>query len=157
MTRTSNQYGAKSYLLNLAGALLLVFLANAFIFLANRSQEGPQPNPALAPPGYVIGIIWVLLFVAMSTSRWLSLRAGDRVAARVVAGLIFLCAIYPLYTMALSSLHLGLYGNIATGIAALVTASMVYRKSHLGGSLIMLVVLWLIFATYLIIEQLKGR
>lgn len=150
------RYRTKSYLWNLGWALALVMLANAFIFFANRAEEGPTPRVGLAPPGYVIGMIWVLLFVAMSTSRWLSLRADDLKAARLVGALIVICAIYPLYTLALSNLVLGLLGNVTTGILALVTAMVVYRRSRLGGSLLLLVVAWLSFATYLIAEQMKG-
>jgi translocator protein len=157
MTQTPSPFGAKSYLLNLAAALGLVLLANAYIFVANRHEEDAQSSAPFAPPGYVIGIIWVFLFMAMSTSRWLSLRAGDRTAAHFVAVLALLCAVYPLYTQALRSLSLGLFGNIVTGVFAVVTAAIVFRRSFLGGSLISLVVVWLGFATYLILEQRKGR
>jgi tryptophan-rich sensory protein len=107
----------------------------------------------------VIGIVWVFLFAAMGAARWLvaSREDGRGKGSLPVLLLVLFCASYPLYTLALSSLTLGLIGNAATALFALWVAARVRPVSRLAAGLVTAPAVWVAFASYLIAEQMLGR
>jgi tryptophan-rich sensory protein len=71
--------------------------------------------------------------------------------------LLLFCAAYPIYTLGLRNLALGLVGNIATAILAVWVALQIRRTSPLATGLVSTVAVWVIFASFLIVEQMTGR
>ena len=152
-----NRTDKTGLILNIALALGLVFAVNAFIFFVNPGEES-RTAPASPVPGYVIGIIWTILFLAMAIARWQALRSADpsRKLPSLILALILLCAAYPLYTVGLRSLSVGIAGNILTGIFALWIALRAWRPARAVALLLAPVILWLIYATFLTAHQIRS-
>jgi tryptophan-rich sensory protein len=96
--------------------LLTPLAMNGLIFGLGWATSRPT-NP-LIPPGWAVGTIWMLLFAAMGLARWL-VRGSSPAMAIAVDALAFLCLIYPLYTVGLSSDRIGLAGTIVTALVAI--------------------------------------
>jgi hypothetical protein len=61
--------------------------------------------------------------------------------------LAFLCLIYPLYTVGLSSERIGLAGSIGTAVVAIGIAARLARESRRAAVLTGLVIAWLVYAS----------
>jgi len=143
---------------NLAIAFIVAALANAVVFALNRGEDLAAPTYPFMPPGYVIGIVWVCLFLFLGAARWLVLGDGDRPyrGGLWIWGLLLICAAYPVYTLGLRSLDIGLAGNIATAILSIWIALHIRRRSRLAAALVSMVAVWVTFAGFLIVEQMAG-
>jgi len=133
---------------NLAAFLLPTLVLNGIIFGLGWDVSTP-PSPYL-PPGWVVGSIWVVLFIAMAIARWLLVRAHTIAAARdarLVVLLGTLCLIYPLYTVGLSSQSIGLAGAIVTALIAVWVAVRIARSSPAASALTGLLIAWLVYAS----------
>jgi len=140
-------------------AVSVAALANAFIVLVNPAEDFAPPTVPLQPPGWVIGVVWIFLFIFLGTARWLLIQNADRPfqGTRWVWILLLFCAAYPIYTSGLRSLAVGLGGNIATVALALWVALRIRRASIVAAGLVSTVALWVTFATFLIVEQMKRQ
>jgi tryptophan-rich sensory protein len=157
---TWNRRSSKGLVLNLVFPVMLASLANGFIFMANPIEQTslPTSHSSFPFPGWVIGVVWTLLFLGMGFARWLVLGHGDGKirSSTWVFLLLLLCLAYPVYTLALRSLKLGLVGNLATIGAALWLARRIHRVSLVAASLVLAVATWVAFATVLILQQLAA-
>ncbi len=144
---------------NIVFAISLACLANVLVFLVNPAEQLETPVYRFQPPGFVIGLVWVLLFAAMGFARWLVLPQQDGGLKRrtSVLLLIVFCAAYPLYTLGLRSMTLGLAGNAVTAALAIWVASRIRRSSWLAAGMVLAPAVWVAFASYLILEQILGR
>jgi len=142
---------------NVAIAVAVAALANAFILFVNPAEDFAPPTELLQPPGWVIGVIWVFLFFFLGTARWLLLRDGDRPlrGALWVWLLLLFCAAYPIYTSGLRSLAVGLGGNVVTAAFAVWVALRIRKTSIVAAGLVSTVALWVAFASFLTVEQMK--
>jgi len=162
---TWNERTRKSLVLNIGLALSVVLLTNFFIFLINPSETGtPSERYRFEPPGWVIGLVWIIIFAGLGAARWLVIENRDRLIKNTrvkntnwVFFLLLFCAAYPFYTLGLRSVVMGLIGNAATCVFALWVASQVRRRSLTAALLVSTVAVWVTFASLLIVEQLRGR
>jgi tryptophan-rich sensory protein len=131
---------------NLALYLLTPLIMNGIIFSLHWSTAtAPHPNPML-PPGWAVGSIWMLLFLAMGLARWLA-RLISAPSARWIDALAILCLLYPLYTAGLSNDTVGLIGALHTAGFAAFILTRLQRVSKLAALLTSLVLLWLLYAS----------
>jgi len=155
-----NERTVRSLALNIGFALSVVFIVNLFILLINPSEMSTPPdNYRFAPPGWVIGLAWTFLFAGLGVARWLVIENSSRPIKNPnwVLSLLLFCAAYPLYTLGLRSLVMGLIGNAATCLFALWVANQIRRRSLTAAFLVPTVGGWVTFASLLIVEQLWGR
>jgi tryptophan-rich sensory protein len=155
-----NNRSRKGLLLNVGFAVALVLILNAAIFVFNPSEMASTGvRFRFEPPGWVIGMVWILLFAWLGTARWLVLgRDGRRSSdAAWVFCLLLFCAAYPVYTAGLRSAVVGLLGNAATGCLALWIAFRIRARSVLAAGLVSAVAAWVTFASILSLEQIRGR
>lgn len=99
-----------------------------------------------------------LLFAFMGTARWLIIKSKSQKAAyhsRIVIFLVVFCFLYPFYSLAIDSNIGGLIGNIATILLASWTAFQIKSSSKAASALVFPVVLWVSFATTIIIRLLQ--
>src|SRR5579883_2021730 len=130
----------------------IAIAANGFVLLVNpQEQEGAGRGVPWEPPGYVIGVVWIVLFACMGIARALATEEG-----RLVLYLILFCAAYPLYTLGLRSQSIGLAGNLATISFALVVAWRLWRRSRPAALLLLPVAVWVSFASLLIVMEMRG-
>jgi translocator protein len=124
----------------------------------SSTASAAAKTPAFAPPGWVVGLVWTaILFPLMATARW-QLNAYAEPSASgaraVVTALLVCCLLWPFYSLALGSLTGGLIGNLLTiGIAgyAIWRVRPISRNTAL---LIVPVVLWVMFATAIILSEM---
>ncbi len=144
---------------NIGIAILSALLVNGFIAVVNPSEMANPGSVRWQPPGYVIGAVWIFLFAAMGSARWLLLtKPLDTVRARrLIVLLLLFCLAYPFYTIGLKSEVIGLVGNLLTIALSLFVVIRVGSISRLAAGLVSLVGVWVSFASVLVIEQLGWR
>ncbi len=125
----------------------------------NPAEDLARPTGLFEPPGWVIGLVWIFLFVFLGTARWLLLGDEDRPFRGTlwVWLLLLSCAAYPVYTLGLKNLAVGLGGNIATAALAIWIALRIRKRSLPAAGLVSTVALWVTFASFLIVEQMKRQ
>lgn len=159
MVNTMNGENTTILLRNVILIVGLVIVANAFVFCLGWDKAGSSRIEAeFAPPGYVVGVVWTGLFVLMAVARWLIVKSrGINAAAhaRLVTILAVLCFLYPFYTLGLSSQIMGLVGNAAVILLAGWTIWQVKSSSKTAAALLSAVVLWVSFASLIIIRELQ--
>ncbi len=145
--------------INIAIAVAVAAFANAFIFFVNPAEDLAPPTDLLQPPGWVIGLVWVFLFIFLGTARWLLIQNADRhfQGTRWVWILLIFCAAYPVYTSGLKNLAVGLGGNVATAALAIWVALRIRKTSIVAAGLVSTVALWVTSASFLILEQMKRQ
>ena len=118
---------------------------NGLIFALGWNDSTTLPlKPSWAPPGWLVGTLWVVLFVFMGLAHG-RLYAAKSAASTWVMALLLSCLVYPLYTVGLQNGIVGWWGNLFTLILALVVLWQT-RADTTNSWLILPVVLWLAFA-----------
>lgn len=153
---------------NMALAVLACLLCNGLIFAlgwqGSTDDAARQPG-ALAPPGWVIGTVWVGLFAAMGAARALLeqqmadgwLRDGRAAlealrARRLLDLLLVNCLAYPAYTLGLSNRPLTLAGNALTILLAVIVIRAAWPASRRAVALVAPVIAWVSFASVAVLR-----
>ncbi|MBC8048936.1 MAG: tryptophan-rich sensory protein [Chitinophagales bacterium] len=137
--------------LGFVGACLI---ANGLIFgLGFDSGSSPAGPRTAAPPGWVVGAVWVALFAIMGVI-YARLAERNSSARWLIVTLAVACLLYPVYTEGLSNLLIALIGNLATLGATLALALYLGGKDRISGALLTPMLAWLIFASYLTADAL---
>lgn len=151
----------RALVLNIGAALALVLIVNAGVFaFAGDAQTSTQGGPLIgAIPGWVVGVVWTVLFIALAATKWrvqrqLPAPAAQRAATWVIILLVF-CAVYPLYTGGLRWPLVGLLGNVATAAMAAFVALASVRVEPLAALGPLAVVAWVSFASVAIVDQAR--
>jgi tryptophan-rich sensory protein len=101
----------------------------------------------------------MVLFAAMGSARWVLVANPSKNtlrARRLLLGLLLLCLTYPFYTFGLRSNVMGLIGALTILALGVFFVIQVSGISRLAAGLVALVVGWVSFASFLIIEQLRS-
>ncbi|MBE9178573.1 tryptophan-rich sensory protein [Oculatella sp. LEGE 06141] len=113
------------------------------------------------PPGYVIPIVWFVLFTLLGIARYeLARRNPGGNIHWLITGLAILCATYAYYTLGLSkltgvsALWFGLVGNVAVILSALLVAYQLGTASMTASLLVVPVAVWTVYATAIVIGEL---
>lgn len=128
---------------NLLVWLGLVLGLNGLVFALGWTTRNTRPDPWFAPPGWVIGCVWVGLFTLLAVARW---RLADRPGRRAgVTVLLLACLAFPFYAQATGSGWAAFGGSAGTGVLAAIVAA----RSGPTGWLVLPTALWCGFATVL--------
>ena len=144
----------------IAFAVTLALALNVYVFVLSppSALASGQGHLIWSPEPWVIGLVWACLFATMGAARW-RLIAIESVAARQaaawIAGLMLLCAAYPIYTFGLRNEGLGFVGNLATFGFAVYVAKTSARVDFSSALAPAATAVWLIFATLLIADQTR--
>lgn len=152
-----------SLLFNIGLLWGMLFLINVPAFFLGFKFEGNVPNKRLwfEPPGFVIPIVWVFLFLMLAYLRHKLVIGNEHDLAMMILILAFICASYPYYTLGLekltriSALKFGLGGNILVILAALWVGIEISNFSANLSYLIYPIVIWTFFANMIILGQLR--
>lgn len=143
--------------MNIAAAVGSALIMNGLIYgLGWNSSAGYAQRASFAPPGYVIGIIWMILFALMASARWClnALENNRAKRARLYVTILLLsCLVWPLYSLAIGSVAGGLWGTIWTIALALFTLASTWHVSKKASYFILPVFLWVIFALIIIVTE----
>lgn len=141
----------------------ILILTNVPAYFLGLKFEGNAPKKRLwfEPPGFVIPIVWVFLFLLLAILRYklVSIEANDLAKLTIVLALV--CASYAYYTLGLekltgiSALKFGLIGNILVIVVALWVGVTVSELSSNLSYLVFPIVAWTFYATMIILGQLR--
>jgi len=159
MINLANRDNMWGLLTNIVLAMSFAAFVNAIIFSRGWNRSGDYViQPSFAPPDYMIGVVWVFLFACMATARWLIIKSKSEKAvlhSRLVVLLVVFCALFPFYSLAFDSTTGGLIGCIATLLLAGWIVYQVKSSSRAAAALVFTVILWLSFATVIIIRLIQ--
>ncbi|MBP7148380.1 MAG: tryptophan-rich sensory protein [Acidobacteria bacterium] len=147
---------ARSELIGLGGWLALTFVAATLGGLAS-AQAGSfyqqLARPAWAPPGWIFGPVWTVLYILMAIAAWLAWRERGLGGATLALGLF-------IAQLALNALWTWLFfawrqGGLAFAeillLWLLIVATVIafWRVRPLAGALLLPYLAWVTFATAL--------
>lgn len=143
----------KRQLLGLAGWLALVFTAAAIGAIASvhaRDFYAALAQPTWAPPAYVFGPVWSLLYLLMGLSAWLVWREPTaRTRRGALALFIAQLAANALWSWLFFAWHQGRWAFLEIVVLwCLIVATLVafWRIRPLAGALLLPYIAWVSFA-----------
>ncbi|MGB5443333.1 MAG: TspO/MBR family protein [Gammaproteobacteria bacterium] len=143
-------------ILGLAGWLVLCFAASAVGAVASiqaGSFYAQLAQPLWAPPPWVFGPVWTVLYALMGIAAWLVWRCGGFRANRQALGLFLLqLAFNAVWSWLFFAWHLGvlsLADILVLWILILATLVSFWRVRPLAGALLIPYLLWVSFAAAL--------
>ncbi|MGJ3647729.1 tryptophan-rich sensory protein [Sphingomonas sp. GlSt437] len=148
-------------LANIVAPIALAAALNALIFGLGWNQPTHGDHDAIAPPPWVIGLIWIVLFALLGVARWLLVLSSRVDVENAIRGrsisqafaslhiLIVMSAAYVFYAILPGSAVAGLIGNAITLGLAVVAVDRAIAVSRVAAVLIAPTVIWLAFATLL--------
>lgn len=146
----------KTDILGFAGWLILAFTAAAF---AARASIGAATfydqlvQPGWAPPPWVFGPVWTVLYAMMAIAAWLVWRSGGLRAQRTALALFVVqLVLNALWSWLFFAWQLGapaLAEIVLFWIAIVATLIAFWRVRPLAGALLLPYLMWVSFAAFL--------
>ncbi len=141
----------------------ILFLTNVLAYFLGLKFEGNEPKKRLwfEPPGFVIPIVWIFLFLLLAILRYKLIQIEADDLAKMTIVLAVVCASYAYYTLGLekltgiSALKFGFVGNALVILVSLWVGVTVSQLSSNLSYLVFPIVAWTFFATMIILGQLR--
>lgn len=130
-------------------------------FIGLEFDSGETSRLWYAPPGFVIPIVWFVLFTLLGVASDVLRREGHADVRWLLDALAVLCAAYAYYTLGLakltnvSALWYGLIGNIVVIIFAAFVVIKLFPLSTVAAGLTVPVIVWTIFASFIVTGEMK--
>jgi len=155
-----NQPSKKSLYLNLVLFVLIQIIISYLVFGLGW-DKGHNPafiqKPYIVPSGALVGSVWIVLYILMSYARWFLNRFNDNETKNIkliITILLVWCSLYPFYTFAIDSAYGGLVGNTGIFLLSLLIITKSWKNIKTVSLLILPVILWISFATTIILSEL---
>lgn len=145
-----NRNDGLGFWLSVLGPLALVLIGNALIFAAGWNVGDPRQQAAITPPGWFVGLMWVIIYPMWGAARWYVWQtglAGQR-RSRWIAALIGWGLAYPIVT-GLGGVGVAAIANVISLALVLIAAWQARGVTKRAFWLIAPSVLWIAFATML--------
>ena len=140
-------------IMGLVGWLVLGFAASGIGAIASIravSFYGELTQPAWAPPSWVFGPVWTLLYAMMAVAAWLVWRSGGFRANRSALTLFLVqLAVNALWSWLFFAWHLGAFAFfdiLLLWVLIVATLASFWRVRPLAGALLIPYLLWVSFA-----------
>ena len=156
MEKFNFERNLKNWLICVTVFITVTMVINGLIALIGwegdetRFTEGPNR----LPPGWIIGLVWTILFIGMASAFWLLASSTEitsrRKAGEVLAFAIF-CLSYPIFTMGFSVHFLVFSGNLLCIVWSSYLTGVLRDISRPASALIMLPAIWVCYATWALI------
>jgi benzodiazapine receptor len=151
------RYSVRAQAGGLVGWLLVSFAAAAVGGFASAGAGDfyrQLHRPGWAPPGWVFGPVWSVLYTLQGVSAWLVWREREAGGRRRVALAVFLAqlAANALWSWLFFAWHRGglAFGEVVVLLAMIgATAALFWRVRRLAGALLLPYLMWVGFATAL--------
>ena len=142
--------------LNITIAVVLCLAINAVIFGSGWDASETAAQIWFAPPGYVVGTVWVILFALIGAARYLLNDSGEaaRSTKNWLVVLLLFCLAYPIYTIGFNSELIGFFGNLATIALTIFVLTRTLKFSKFAAFLLVPIIFWVSFATLIVIAEL---
>lgn len=150
-----NRTDVKGEIANPVAALVAVLAVNWAVFRLGLAGGSNYPDVWIEPPGWVIGLAWVLIFPMWGLARWHGLRAG-REGRRLAAFIVFLMA----WSLAYPAITAGfdLYKSAAANAVSFLIVGFAYltarKVSRTASWWILPSLVWVTFANVLTIAKI---
>ena len=149
-------YSMSKQVLGFFGWLCICFAAASLGALASVQAGAFYQSlvrPHWAPPGWLFGPVWTVLYILMAISAWLVWRENAfRKAAPALSLFIFQLVVNALWTWLFFVWHLGGLAFVEIlflWLLILATVFMFWRRSRVAGALLLPYLAWVSFATVL--------
>jgi benzodiazapine receptor len=109
--------------------ILIAIILNVVIFKAGYSKTSKQLHNPMIPPGWIVGLIWVIIFGILGYAFYLLIQAHDTVSATLLVVLFIVCLLYPFYTNGLSDGMGARLGNLSSLIIAFIVTVVIAYKT----------------------------
>lgn len=140
----------------LAGWIVVCFAASAAGAIASiqtRSFYSQLIQPSWAPPGWLFGPVWTVLYALMAIAAWLVWRYGGFRTHRLALSLFLLQLVFnALWSWLFFAWHLGVWAFadiVLLWILIVATLVSFWRVSPLAGALLVPYLMWVSFAAAL--------
>lgn len=121
--------------------IIAACILNYFIYLQGwNTGKKTQKHPKL-PPGYIIGIVWIIIFGLLGYVHYLTYPSY---ASRVIIVAIIYCLAYPFLTNGLKQENAGIYNALSLIIAVIVYYN-VYIQQPYSSLYILPFLLWTLY------------
>ena len=122
---------------------------NGLIFGLGFNDNPTVVGEGILPPGYVIGGVWTLLFIAMAWAYWRVAsdegnKAGDHYHILAFAGF---CLAYPLFTLGFSQPLMVILGNVICIVWSGALFGYFITRQRQAALLLLLPAIWVIYVT----------
>jgi tryptophan-rich sensory protein len=130
-------------------------------FLGLDFESGEKPVLWYQPPGFVIPIVWFVLFTLLGIARHHLIQTGNMNLQGLLIVLAVLCASYAYYTLGfaklthISALWFGFWGNVAVIAAAVFVVVRLYPVSATAAWLTLPVIVWTCYATLIVLGEMR--
>ncbi|RSN26819.1 tryptophan-rich sensory protein [Amycolatopsis sp. WAC 04169] len=115
-----------------------------------RSVYSGLELPSFAPPAWLFGPVWTVLYLAIAVSGWLYWKSGgDRRALAWYAAQLLLNAAWTPLFFAAGAYGLALVDIVLLDVAIIVTALYFRRSSRVSAVLLLPYLAWTLYATAL--------
>lgn len=151
--------GKEAVFLNTVLPVILACLINGLVFAFGLGNEDKAfTELELAPPSWVVGVVWVALFASYGYARWVALNAGAEgaEAAKWIVRQIIVCALYPLYSWGFDT-EVSAYANAFSLLFAIFVIFRVSQASFHSVWILFPSILWMLFANYLGFSALANK
>lgn len=125
-------------------------------------ENGEKNKLWFAPPGWVIPVVWFLLFTLLGITRYeLQKTQAEPKILWWLYGLAILCATYAYYTIGLakitgiSPLWFGLFGNALVILYSIIVCLKFYPVSNFASWMVFPVPIWTTYATLIIAGEMR--
>lgn len=141
--------------------LILVVINIPASFLGIEFESDTKPRRWYQPSGFVISIIWFILFTLLGIARYILIVDENGEKAWWLISLAVLFASYAYYTLGLakitgiSALWLGLIGNIVVIAFATLVVYNLLMVSQTAAMLVIPVIIWMAYASLIVIGEMK--
>lgn len=153
---------AWSLILSIVGFYAILIAVNIPApFIGLNFDSGETPKLWYAPPGFVIPIVWFVLFTLLGIGRYTLLQTDATQYQGWLYALAFLCSSYAYYTLGfakltnISALWFGLIGNIVVILFAAVVVVKLLPVSKTAALLTIPVIIWTAFASWIVVGEMK--
>jgi tryptophan-rich sensory protein len=143
-------------IIGLGGWLLLSFIVSAIGAAASvqaKSFYGQLAQPAWAPPGWVFGPVWTVLYVLMAVAAWLVWRSGGFRQNRLALSFFLVQLVFnALWSWLFFGWRLGgwAFADILALLVSLaITLVLFWRVRRAAGVLLIPYLAWVTFAAVL--------
>ncbi|MBE1495587.1 tryptophan-rich sensory protein [Amycolatopsis lexingtonensis] len=131
-------------------AVAVVAVVGGLAATQSRAVYAGLAQPPWAPPSWLFGPVWTVLYLAIALSGWLFWRAGGprREFGWYAAGLVLNAAWTPLF-FAAGAYTVALVEIVALDVVIAATALVFRRRSRAAAALQLPYLAWTLFATAL--------
>ncbi len=137
-------------LLSATAPLAATMIENGLIFTFGAMKDSAYDATGLAPPGWVVGAIWTVIYPMWGLARWRTWNSGPKgpASAAWITALIVWGLLYPLGSLFWATRGSAV-ANVLSLLLCLVATWRAAKASRTAGWLMAPSVVWLCYASYL--------